>query len=611
LLFFPSSVSNILQICVLTFFDKPKTKKPTNPIRQAPTLPQSVYIHWRQREVLMSKLSSVKYYLLVAVVGLSAAAAAIGLYLIYEQLWQLTQTALAYSVYLFIPLAFGAICLSYVLVKRFASTKVTGSGTHTVLEAYHLTNGEVSARDTAVKPAAAMLTIGLGGSAGPEGPSLLAGGGIASAFARRYKINADMRRRLFIAGAAAGLAATFRTPLTGILFALEIPYKNDLDRETFIEAAIAAIPAYLLAIAVLGSEPLFGIAPAASLTLEVIGLSLLLGLICGLYAIFFTKTFGWMDKASAALKKRFGISSVLVLGSITLGISGIISVYAIGVGLHFVNALISGVGFSIAVVVGIILLKTFATATTLNFGGSGGLFFPTIVIGAGIGHIFSLVFNVNLAVMFIAVGMAALLAGTHKILLTPVAFVMETLGGIFAIPALLASGLSYLLSGKSSFFSLQPRTRLKTEELALERFYLRGKKQVPQKLEQTKASEVMTKNPYVLYKGTTTQAAVQTFEEHNLRVMPVVDESAHVVGVVNLEDLGYIDVTKQAYLPETIMHQPKLITAQASLESVARDMMDNQEDHVFVVDEQERLIGVVSGIDVVKKILELTAAAKN
>ena len=161
--------------------------------------------------------------------------------------------------------------------------------------------------------------------------------------------------------------------------------------------------------------------------------------------------------------------------------SGLISVYSIGVGLHFVNALISGAGLSIAVLIGIILLKTFATATTLNFGGSGGLFFPTIVVGAGIGYIFSLVFNVNLSVMFIAVGMAALLAGTHKILLTPVAFVIETLGGVFAIPALLASGVSYVLSGKSSFYSLQPRTRLKSEELALERFYLKGEKIVPER----------------------------------------------------------------------------------------------------------------------------------
>jgi CBS domain-containing protein len=220
-----------------------------------------------------------------------------------------------------------------------------------------------------------------------------------------------------------------------------------------------------------------------------------------------------------------------------------------------------------------------------------------------------MVFDVNLSVMFIAVGMAALLAGTHKILLTPVAFVIETLGGVFAIPALLASGVSYMLSGKCSFFPLQPRTRLKTEELALERFYLRGIKQVPEELKQTKAAEFMTRNPFVLYKGTTVKAAVDVYEEHNLRVMPVIDNSDHVVGVVNLEDLGYIDVRQsEALLAETVFHQPILIRADASLEAVARLMMDSQADHVFVVDESQKLIGVVSGIDVVKKILELTAS---
>jgi IMP dehydrogenase len=149
---------------------------------------------------------------------------------------------------------------------------------------------------------------------------------------------------------------------------------------------------------------------------------------------------------------------------------------------------------------------------------------------------------------------------------------------------------------------------VKTEELALERFYLRGKKAVPEKLKVTHAEQFMTKTPITLPKGVTVAVTVAKFEETKLRVMPIVDEDLHVVGVVNLEDLGYIDVkASDALLPETVMHTPYLITAEASLEQVASDMMETQEDHVFVVDGEGRLVGVVSGIDVVKKIIELMA----
>ena len=558
----------------------------------------------------MSKYGDdLRYYLLVAVVGLLAASIAVALYLLYSALWGFAQTAFNYSALLILPVVFVSIGVPYALVKWFANTKTTGSGTHTVLEAYHLTNGEVSLKDTIVKPIAAVLTIGLGGSAGPEGPSLLAGGGVAAAISKRFKVQADLRRRLFVAGAAAGLAATFRTPLTAILFALEIPYKNDLDRETFIEAAIASVPAYLLSITVLGSEPLFGVAGISSLTFNDIALSLLLGLICGLYAVFFTKTFSWTERIGIKLRRRIGNLGLTWLGAIVLSISGVVSIYTLGVGLHFVDAIIQGTTLSISIIALIVFLKTFATSATLNFGGSGGLFFPTIVIGAGIGYIFSSIFNVNLTVMFTAVGMAALLSGTHKILLTPVAFVVESLGGVFAIPALLASGVSYLVSGNHSFYPLQPRTRLKTEELALERFYLRGEEFIPEKLQSTRASEFMTKNIILLHQGTTVHEALETFENTKLRVLPVVDDDSHVVGVVNLEDIGYVDVRRQEVsLSETILHKPALIKKDASMKDVAQFMMEKQEDHVFVLGEDRKLVGVISGIDVVKKILELLSS---
>ena len=555
----------------------------------------------------MSKLNdNLRYYLFVALIGVIAASVSVAFYILYLEVWNLTQQAIEYSLLSLVPFGFLAIILPYLIVRIFAKVKTTGSGTHSVLEAYHLTNGEIELKDTLVKPTAAMLTIGLGGSAGPEGPSLLAGGGITSALSKYFKIQGDLKRRLFISGAAAGLAATFRTPLTAILFALEIPYKNDLDRETFIEAIVASVPAYLLSIAILGSEPFFGEVGNIPITLYEIGLSLALGLICGLYAVFFTKTFSWTEHLSFQLRKRIGSIGLASIGALVLIVSGLLPIYPIGVGLDFIGAIIGGTSFSLVVLVGFILLKTFATATTLNFGGSGGLFFPTIVVGAGLGFIFSSILNLNYPVMFIAVGMAALLSGTHKVVLTPVAFVVETLGGIFAIPALLASGVSFVLSGKHSFYPLQPRTRLKTEELALERFYLKGEKLIPNKLSQDTVDNFMTKKPIVLHQGTTVATAVETFEGTKFRVLPVTDELDHVIGVVNLEDLGYIDVRRQhVTLSETEMHRPTLIKIGTSLEKAAQLMMEIQVDHVFVVDEKEDLVGVVAAIDIVKRILEL------
>lgn len=557
----------------------------------------------------MSRLNQgIRYYLLVVAVGLLAASVAIAFYLLYLLLSSLSQQTLQYSIVALVPLAFLAIGLPYLLVKYFAKTKTTGSGTHTVLESYHLTNGELPLKDTIVKPIAAMLTIGLGGSAGPEGPSLFAGGGIASALSKYFKIKAELRKKLFLAGAAAALAATFRTPLTAILFALEIPYKNDLDRENFIEAIIASVPAYLLSVAVLGSEPFFGIVGNIQLTLYEIGLSLLLGLICGLYAVFFTKTFSWTNKLGFEIKKKAGAATTITIAALVLIFSGLISIYTIGVGLNFVKAIIQGAAFSILTLTLIVLLKTFATATTLNFGGSGGLFFPTIVIGAGIGCIFSTSLNVsvNFAVMFVAVGMAALLAGTHKVLLTPIAFVIETLGGVFAIPALLASGISYLVSGNNSFYSLQPRTRLKTEELALERFYLEAKRRIPEKLDKITASEIMTRNPVTIHQGATVEEALKTFEGTKLRVIPIIDDDRHVLGVVNLEDLGYMDLQRRGMgLSETVIHKPTLIQKEVTLQETAKLMLEEQQDHIFIINEHQQLEGVISGIDIIKKIVEL------
>ncbi len=271
------------------------------------------------------------------------------------------------------------------------------------------------------------------------------------------------------------------------------------------------------------------------------------------------------------------------------------------------DAIINGTSFTVALVLAIILLKTFATIITLNFGGSGGLFFPTIVIGAGIGFLFSSLTDINFKIIFVAVGMAALLAGTHKIVLTPTAFVVETLGGIYAIPALLASGVSYLVSGNASFYSIQPRTRLKAEELALGKFYAKAKVSFPEQLKGMFAESFMTKQPVSVLDSSTVKEALEAFEKTRFRVLPVVDDHQRVVGAVTLEDLGNIDSRQmEEHLSERLMRKPLIIARNTSLEQTADMMIKREEDHAFVVDETDRIIGVVAGIDVVRKIMEIS-----
>jgi len=551
--------------------------------------------------------NGLRYYLIICSAGIIIAFFSILLVFLYSRLWDFIQIHMSESIVLLFVFPFLAISIPYVLVRFLADKKKTGSSTHVVLEAYHLSNGEVSLRDTLVKPAAAVLTLGLGGSAGPEGPNLLLGSGIASALSRFFKVQSNLKQRIFIAGAAAGLAATFRTPLTAILFALEIPYKGDLDRRSLMDALIASIPAYLISVFFLGDEVIFSPIGTVQITGYEVALTLILGVICGLYSVFFTKLFSFAENFTIKLRKKIGNLGLIALGTIILGVSGSISIYSIGVGMHFVNELVVGAPFSITFLLAIILLKTLTTIVTMNFGGIGGLFFPTIIIGAGIGYVFSFATGSEFQLMFIAVGMAALLSGTHKVLLTSTAFVIETLGGIFVIPSLIATGVSYFISGKHSFYPLQPVTRQRTEELAIERFLAKAKMLIPEKLKKVTAKDFMTKNPISLHEGITVAEALMILDQNKRRVLPVIDEDSHVIGTVSLENLACSNVCNDNIVCDTLIQTALIVHGEARLESIAELMREKQVTHVFVVDDDEKLIGVIARIDLADELIELLA----
>src|SRR5579875_3410542 len=333
------------------------------------------------------------------------------------------------------------LSLSFVLVYTFTPLRSTMSGTHVILEKYHLGSAQMSNRGAMVNPLAAFFTIALGGAAGLDGPAVTLGGGVASIFSRAFRFSPDRRKKTFLAGVAAGMASIFKAPLTAILFALEIPYRRDLEREAYVEVAIAAVSSYLITVALLGPQSIFGISVSIpQLRLSTIATTILLALICGVYAFFFVRTYNLADALAKRFFVRGGFGLLLLAGGLLLGAIGYLDFNSLGPGYNVVYLLISGSGaYTLTGLALLLVLRLLSTTITLNFGGTGGLLIPAVVEGSVIGSIFSLVLFGNINPLYVAVGIAAMIAASHKVILTPIAFVAETLGPAVIVPAVLAS----------------------------------------------------------------------------------------------------------------------------------------------------------------------------
>jgi len=200
-----------------------------------------------------------------------------------------------------------------------------------------------------------------------------------------------------------------------------------------------------------------------------------------------------------------------------------------------------------------------------------------------------------------------LLAGTHKIVLAPIAFVAETLGPSSIIPGLVASVTSYFVSGGTSFFDLQPHSKLKGEELALERLYSEVASHAPEILERSRVGAVMSRRPYRLSAGVSVGRALEEFERVPYRVLPVVDAENKLVGYVRLEDLTSIPEDRHGQpLSTVLVRAPLAFREDAPLVEVIEAMLEKDEDHAFVVDEEGRLLGVVADIDLIRYLLHAT-----
>ncbi|MFY9908418.1 MAG: chloride channel protein, partial [Candidatus Sulfotelmatobacter sp.] len=331
--------------------------------------------------------------------------------------------------------------------------------TEEIIRSYHEHEGRVDVRSFVPKIAAAITTVGAGGSAALEGPSIYGGAAIGSWLwtkLRRLRLTERDRRIVLICGAAAGMSAVFRAPLTGIVFALEMPYRDDLAHEALVPSLIASVVSFVTLSSFLGAAPLFDFSGCNSFTRHDVYWSALLGLIVGLVGMVFVVVF--RRARSFFVHWRLAHWLKLGVGGLGTGLCGLFFLYVypgnlvpLGPNYEAVGEIL-GKTHSTAELIVFSVLKLAATLFTLAAGGVSAMFVPLFLTGGSIGTAFGQsVVHSSCLNLYAAVGMAAFLAAGYKTPLAAVVFVAEATGGhAFVVPALIGAAVAYAVSGDAS-----------------------------------------------------------------------------------------------------------------------------------------------------------------
>jgi len=365
--------------------------------------------------------------------------------------------------FLFLVPVIGGL-ISGFLVFKFAP-EAEGHGTDAAIDAFHNKGGIIRGRVPIIKGLASIATIGTGGSAGREGPIAQIGAGFGSFIASKLKLTSTDRRILLLAGMAGGIGATFRSPLGGALFAVEVLYKNpEFEHEGLIPAIISSITAFSLFGATTGWQPLLATPHFRFERPQELIFFLLLGVICALLGKLYVKCFYGIQH----IFKQWDFPVMLkpAVGGFLLGLLAMVVPQVLGSGYGMVQAALYGkVALWIMLVVA--LAKIVATSLTISSGGSGGVFAPSLVIGAMLGGAFGASAELLFPTMvldprtYVLIGMAGFFAGVSNTPIATLIMVSELTGnyGLLA-PLMLVCTVAMIVYPRNSIYQKQVNSRI-------------------------------------------------------------------------------------------------------------------------------------------------------
>jgi len=425
------------------------------------------------------------------------------------------------------------------IMAKYGTPKIKGHGIPEAMEAVLINRSRIAPRVAILKPISAAIAIGTGGPFGAEGPIIQTGGAVGSLIGQVFHTTAAERKVLLASGAAAGMSATFNTPIAGVILAIEL-LLFEFKSRSFIPLVIASTLATAVHMQLLGAGPMFQVASVDYGIPRALPFYLVLGLICGLAAVGFSKALYWVEDQF----ERLPFDEVWwpAVGALALGIIGFRVPRVLGVGYDTIGDILNGhLVWKLLLVV--MLAKAAALVISLGSGTSGGLLAPTFMWSAAMGGLFALGANhlfpaANLSPgAFALVAMGAVFGAASRATFSFIIFAFEITRDYNAVLPLML--VAVIADGIAMLF--MPRSSIMTEKLVRRGLRVHQDYEADA-LAQATVGETMDRDLPIVAASTTVATLAERIGRHDPAVarheaLLILDDAQKLAGIITRGDV--------------------------------------------------------------------------
>ncbi len=555
------------------------------------------FLVWRIKHFNDRHLVLVLSGIIGVIVGFAAVTLKTVVHLIQDKLT--SGFAIGYANYLYVGYPLIGIVITVLMAK--ALREKLGHGITNILYAISKKSSIISPSKMFSRMMTSAATVSLGGSVGLEAPAVVTGAAIGSNIGRITHLGQKKRTVLISCGSAAAISAMFNSPVAGVIFCMEV-ILAEVTIATFIPLLIASVFASLVSLTLLGDDVLFSFKVKDSFKATDTPFYILLGVLCGLVSVYFTRVTYKVESLIVKIKQRFPRALV---GGLALGLIIFVFPPIYGEGYYTIKLLLAGKGdqvlhnslffheihniaFLIAFLIGVVLIKPLASALTIGAGGNGGIFAPSLFIGGITGYSFAsltdtLAANAVSPSNFTLVGMCGVMSGVLHAPLTAIFLIAEITGGYeLFVPLMLVSAIALSTSSFFEKYSLYAKHLVESGDLIQ---YDKDK----QVLSLIDLKKVVEKDLLTIHPEANLEDMTVLVRASKRNIFPVVNEKEELLGIITLDDIRNImfdEENRASIIVKSLMHSPPAhVSSHENMQSVMKKFEVTGAWNLPVIDE--------------------------